>query len=202
MRSKPPRYQTALLQQRKRTLLQPWLNSWAPRVLDMLPLLRHYPVPRLPQRLLDHRDLWTRRRLLHQNLLKKKTNDLRLWNVIVQWCGWFNKLKSIHYLLTENDLYNIWLLEVFVLLIFLAQECLWTCNVALPKPWANQKKTISKVWMQFYPRPFRELNWLYSVKTSTLVSHCNQATGRCRCGESWILLCTFSSKVLHFGGFW
>ena len=30
---------------------------------------------------------------------------------------------------------------------------------------------ISKVWMQFHSRIFRELNWLFSVKTSTLVGH-------------------------------
>ena len=82
---KPPRYQPAFLQQRKRTLLQPWWNSWAPRVLGMLLLLRHYPVPSLPQPLLDHRDQWTRLRLLQRNLLKRKTSN-RLFSEMLFYC--------------------------------------------------------------------------------------------------------------------
>ena len=51
----------------------------------------------------------------------------------------------------------------------------------------------------FTPDPSGSYTGFKRQDKRALVSHCNQATGRFRSGESSILLS--SSKVLHFGGF-
>lgn len=171
---KPPRYQPAFLQQRKRTLLQPWWNSWAPRVLGMLLLLRHYLVPSLPQPLLDHRDQWTRLRLLQRNLLKRKTSN-RLFSEMLFYCDaddYINQRVAIsserkcpgHASSAVRGFYMTYISSLWRSLI--ALRCVVNACV---KTTSDEREIISRVWMQFHSRIFRELNWLISVKTSTLL---------------------------------
>lgn len=170
---KPPRYQPAFLQQRKRTLLQPWWNSWAPRVLGMLLLLRHYPVPSLPQPLLDHRDQWTRLRLLQRNLLKRKTSN-RLFSEMLFYCDADDYINQRVAISSERKcpvrysavrgFYMTYISSLWRSLI--ALRCVVNACV---KTTSDEREIISRVWMQFHSRIFRELNWLISVKTSTLL---------------------------------